>query len=80
MDTHSSESMGGYLHATLQMILSWDQATRERVLLEGRQLRLAGVPYLKWLYYMKYTTYYFLSNYQSTPILLGNTVTIFHVT
>lgn len=43
MDTHSSGSMGGYLHATLQMILTWDEATRERVLLEGRQLRLAGV-------------------------------------
>ena len=61
MDTLSSGSMGGYLHVTLQMILAWDQATRERVLLEGRQLRLAGVPQLKCLFYMKHTTVIFIA-------------------
>ena len=33
---------GGYLHACLQLVLTWDQATRERLLLEGYQLRLVA--------------------------------------
>ena len=33
---------GGYLHVCLQLVLSWDQCTKERLLLEGNQLRLAG--------------------------------------
>ena len=37
-----SNKNGGYLHVSLQLILMWDQCTRERLLLEGNRLRLAG--------------------------------------